>query len=152
MLIRVHALPDPRPHPTHLRDDRCPAPRLHLHGHHLPGGDAAGLRAARPGRALQRVRVLLGARDAVLLGAQLRALAHVDVVVRVPQPVGHHAVHELAAAMVSAFIPELHTLFTVVQSAEKGKPALRAAWRAGACPRLALSVCVGGVGGWGGTE
>src|SRR4029079_12059775 len=38
-----------------------------------------------------------------------------------------------------AFMPEPHTLFTVVAPAAAGMPALSAAWRAGAWPRLAGS-------------
>ena len=45
----------------------------------------------------------------------------------------------LCCAMVTAFIPEEHTLFTVVQQADGGRPAPSAAWRAGAWPRPALS-------------
>src|SRR5690348_14529564 len=36
-----------------------------------------------------------------------------------------------------AFMPEPHTLLTVVQPVETGRPAPSEAWRAGACPRLA---------------
>src|SRR5574337_364992 len=42
------------------------------------------------------------------------------------------------ASMV-AFMPEPHTLLMVVQPADKGRPALRAAWRAGAWPMPAGS-------------
>ncbi len=37
------------------------------------------------------------------------------------------------------FMPEAQTLLTVVQTTVLGKPAPIAAWRAGACPRFALS-------------
>ncbi len=43
------------------------------------------------------------------------------------------------AAIMMAFMPLAHTLFTVVQATSFGSPANRAAWRAGACPRLACS-------------
>ena len=38
-----------------------------------------------------------------------------------------------------ALAPEAHTLLTVVHTQESGMPAARAAWRAGACPTLAVS-------------
>ena len=44
----------------------------------------------------------------------------------------------LCAANITAFIPEAHTLFTVVFGTS-GKPANLAAWVAGACPKLADS-------------
>src|SRR5262245_27386696 len=37
----------------------------------------------------------------------------------------------------TAFNPEPHTLLIVVELTSLGRPALRAAWRAGACPRPA---------------
>src|SRR5690606_2307386 len=43
------------------------------------------------------------------------------------------------AASTIAFMPEPQTLLMVVQPAEVGRPAARAAWRAGAWPRLAGS-------------
>lgn len=42
-------------------------------------------------------------------------------------------------ARITAFIPEAHTLLTVVQTVDSGMPARSAAWRAGACPRPAES-------------
>src|SRR5574343_38336 len=38
-----------------------------------------------------------------------------------------------------AFMPEPHTLLTIAQPADSGRPACRAAWRTGACPRPAGS-------------
>ncbi|MNE92435.1 hypothetical protein D3C80_1901590 [compost metagenome] len=43
--------------------------------------------------------------------------------------------HAIAcAANITAFIPEAHTLFTVVAATSSDNPANNAAWRAGACP------------------
>ena len=42
------------------------------------------------------------------------------------------------APRVMAFMPDEQTLFTVVHSVETGRPALRAAWRAGAWPMFFL--------------
>ena len=43
------------------------------------------------------------------------------------------------AASITALSPEPQTLFTVTAEIEVGKPAFRAAWRAGACPCPAAS-------------
>jgi hypothetical protein len=43
------------------------------------------------------------------------------------------------AANITAFIPEAHTLFTVVQGTLTGSPAFNAACLAGDCPRPAVS-------------
>ena len=56
---------------------------------------ALGLRAQRAPVRLGGERVLVGARDPLLLGAQLGAVAHVDVAVRVPQPVVDQRVDHL---------------------------------------------------------
>ena len=45
-----------------------------------------------------------------------------------------------AAPSIIAFIPEAHTLLIVVHGVEIGRPAPRAAWRAGACPKPAYDV------------
>ena len=44
------------------------------------------------------MRILVGARDRVLLRAQLGVPTHVAVAVGIPQPVGHHSVHHLGVA------------------------------------------------------
>ena len=45
-----------------------------------------------------------------------------------------------AAPSIIAFIPEAHTLLIVVHGVEIGRPAPRAAWRAGACPKPAYDI------------
>ena len=42
-----------------------------------------------------------------------------------------------AAPSIIAFIPDAHTLLIVVHGVDIGRPAPRAAWRAGACPKPA---------------
>lgn len=37
------------------------------------------------------------------------------------------------AAIIRVFMPEAHTLLTVVQGTDQGRPAFMVAWRAGAC-------------------
>jgi len=76
--------------------ERVALSRLDLDPDHLPlefalfgrlGGAPVGLRG---------VLVLRLPRDGQLLGDDLAGVAHVEVVVRVPQAVVHHHVHELA--------------------------------------------------------
>jgi hypothetical protein len=43
------------------------------------------------------------------------------------------------APIITAFSPEPHTLLIVVALTPSGRPAFRAAWRAGACPAPACS-------------
>ena len=45
-----------------------------------------------------------------------------------------------AAPIIIAFIPDAHTLLIVVHGVEIGRPAPRAAWRAGACPKPAYDI------------
>ena len=45
-----------------------------------------------------------------------------------------------AAPSIIDFIPDAHTLLIVVHGVDIGRPAPRAAWRAGACPKPAYDI------------
>src|SRR5450759_3930177 len=68
------------------------------HGRELGVEISRLVRAARALVALERVRVLRLARERVLRRAELRAGAHVDVLVWVPEAVRDHRVEKLAVA------------------------------------------------------
>src|SRR5207302_2747235 len=92
----------------------------HLHPYDLALEGARGDRLTSPPVALQREVVQLLPRELVLLGAQLASVAHVEVVVHVPQAVLDEAVGQFA-------VPEAIALARLLQQVRRARHILHAA-------------------------